>query len=458
MEQPAWNLVKQIFHGEIKVPIGGDGNRMQHRQHTLQRTGILMVIGFFMVMIAIVITMDRKNANDLMKNTTNLSHMLESSIKAHVISTSLAAREIIDIDKFDAYDSSTDAEKDGAAYMQTLTRLRQLQKDTGSKYIYALKRLDDEKYYFVFDTDPENETIESVFVEYEPATVHAQAFMGREAAELDMSDEYGRYHTGAVPIRKNNRVIGIISTDVDNTLWDQGNNLLDASMVAVHANFNYLAATITLAMLAMLLLASILLRRLQTMQNKLFRLANYDTITGLPNRQYLMDYLAMISAIGNRNKEPFALLFIDLDNFKKINDNAGHDAGDALLRHIAAYLDSVNENARLFHPSAGVLNVSARVGGDEFIQIFPGVSSETDAGSIAQKILDNFSSQALSRYIEKYKIGLSIGIALYPFHSENYNVLIKYADVAMYHAKNSGKNAYRIYEDEMRLPESATIT
>jgi diguanylate cyclase (GGDEF)-like protein len=429
----------------------GDDLMTYSRQHRLQLTGILTVVGFFLIVFTIVLVMDKKNSHELMENTNNLRGVLEESLKTQVISTSIAAREIINVEQFDACNSIEDVEKRSEDWKKTLAKLRQLQVETDAKYIYAVKQFSDGKYYFLFDTDPENEEdIRETVIEYELEEVHERAFLGKEAAALDMADEYGRYHTGAVPLRKNGKVIGIVSTDVDNTLWDKSTKLLDEGEASARSNFIYLAATIALAMLVMLLLTSVLLRRLQSAQDKLFRLANYDTITGLPNRQYLMNHLAKISHSDSKSKEPFALLFVDLDNFKKVNDNAGHDAGDALLRHIAAYLDGVYENSKLFHPSAGALNVSARVGGDEFIQIFPGISSETDAAIIAQKILDNFRTQALDRYVEKYKIGLSIGIALYPFHSDNYNVLIKYADIAMYHAKREGKNTYRVYEDEMK--------
>ncbi|MDR1728093.1 MAG: diguanylate cyclase [Acidobacteriota bacterium] len=408
------------------------------QQHKLQITGVLTVAVFFAVVLGIVLWMTQKNSEDLRE-------MLDSSIQSRLVSTAHAALEIIDADRFETYNTVADTVQDADAYQETLARLRKLQQDTGSKYIYALKQLDDGEYYFVFDTDLEDQAIlqDEGPYEMEDGDLLGKAFLGKESVDMDMQDEWGRYHTGAVPIRKNNKVIGVIGVDIDNTLWEKSNE-------SARNNIWYLTIAVGLAMLVMLLLTSILLRRLQSAQDKLFRLANYDVVTGLPNRQYLMNYLAKIASANNKEKAPFALLFVDLDNFKKVNDNAGHDAGDALLRHIAAYLDGVHENSKAFRPAAGVLNVSARVGGDEFIQVFPGVATGTDAAIIAQKILDNFSSQALDRYIEKYKVGLSIGIALYPFHSDNYNVLIKYADIAMYHAKRDGKNTYCVYEDEMR--------
>ena len=107
------------------------------------------------------------------------------------------------------------------------------------------------------------------------------------------------------------------------------------------------------------------------------------------------------------------------------------------------------ENATAFRPSAGQLNIAARVGGDEFIQVVHGAGDADKAGELARHLLDNFNQANLGRYIEKYKIGLIIGIALYPYHSDNYHVLIKYADVAMYNAKHNGKNQHCIYDDEI---------
>ena len=405
------------------------------KKNKLQSLGLLLVIGFFIVILGIVVYMTQKNSDELRA-------LLDSSIESQLVSTSMNALEVIDVDAFESYNSTEDVRNDGEAYYQTLAQLRNIQSTLKAKYIYALKQLDDGKYYFVFDTDTEDETILEDAGPYELETVHEQAFLGKQSFDLNMSDEWGHYHTGAVPIRKQGRVIGIICTDIDNTLWAQSND-------AARANIRYLLTAISVTMLMVLFVTSILLRRLQITQDELFQMANFDSVTSLPNRRYLMDYLKNISTNGSTIKAPFALLMIDLDNFKSVNDHAGHDAGDALLRHIAAYLDSIHENSRAFRPTAGLLNVSARVGGDEFVQVFHGVETEAEACVIAQKLLNGFSSQTLDRYIKKYQVGLSIGIALYPRHSDNYHVLIKYADLAMYHAKRDGKNAYRVYEDEM---------
>ncbi|MDR0906399.1 MAG: diguanylate cyclase [Oscillospiraceae bacterium] len=399
----------------------------------LQQVTLIVIIGFLIIVFGVVIVLT-------VKNTGDLQDILADSVEAQALSIASAAREIIDADKFATYNSYDDINADSAAYYGTRARLRALQSETGATYIYALKQINGQ-YEFVFDTDVEDE---EVFIPYELEAVHEQAFIGKDSSGvMNVQDEWGTYNTAAVPIwGADGRVIGIVSADIEDTFIRRSSDTAQRNAV-------FLSVTMVVTMAVMIAALIILLRRVTQMQSKLFKMANYDVITGLPNRQYLMDYLARISAKAEKSNESFALMFIDLDNFKKVNDGAGHDAGDELLRHIATYLEGVHENSKAFRPSAGILNVSARIGGDEFLKVVPGISTEAEAAAAAQKILDNFHSQTLDRFIEKYNVGLSIGIALFPYHSANFNVLIKYADIAMYHAKHGTKHSYRIYTDEM---------
>jgi len=381
-----------------------------------------------------------------LKNTRDLRGILEKSIEAQLISTSIAARSVLDIERFDSYNSLEDIEDDLVAYGQTLLDLRTIKRQFGVTYIYALKLINGD-YYFIFDTDEEDDTLFTRYFDDEDVNdipeVFRNAFLGKESAGImNVVDEWGSFNTGAVPIFKDGRVIGIICTDIEDTFIQNSDRASLSNAIA-------LVATLFITMSVMIVFISLLLRHVQKIQNKLYRMANYDVLTGLPNRQYLLTYLAEIAEISLKKQASFALLLIDIDNFKRVNDNAGHDAGDELLHHIAKYLESIHENSKSFRPQAGILNVSARIGGDEFVQIIPGISTEDDAQMAAKKVLDNFNSQSLNRFIEKYQVGLSIGAALFPYHTENYNVLIKYADLAMYHAKRSGKNIYRIYNDDM---------
>lgn len=369
------------------------------------------------------------------KNTMNLRGILEDSVKSQLLSVSMAAREIIDADAFVSYDNAEVTEL--PEYQSTLSRLRLLCDSVGAKYIYALKKQDDE-YVFVFDTDQEND---EVFISYDISPVHETAFAGRNAADImNVQDEYGNFNTGAVPIWSDGKVAGIVCTDIKD-------DYMESSLATAMYNAAMLVCILAITMLATLYIVLQLLKRLNAMQQKLQRQALYDPVTDLPNRQYLMDHLIKLTSAGAR--EPFALFFIDLDNFKMVNDNAGHDAGDELLRHIARYLDGALENTKSFRPAAGQLNIAARVGGDEFIQVVYGVGTEEKVKEMADRLLGNFKDRYLDRYIEKYGVGMSVGAALYPYHSDNHHVIIKYADMAMYAAKQAGKNQYRIYSDEL---------
>lgn len=393
---------------------------------------ILFVLLFFTLILLIVVGMN-------IKNSFNLRSIITESVKAQLISTSMAAGEILNVDDFAAYEDASVAER--PSYQATLSKLRSLANAIDAKYIYALKR-QGEEYVFVFDTDTEDTAI---FVPYELSRVHEEAFAGKRAADImNVDDDYGSFNTGAVPIMKDGAVIGIICTDFEDSY-------LERSYSTARFNSALLITILAITMISMLVAVIRLLNKVRAMQGKLERMAHYDNITGLPNRQYLLEYLA--NATGQKRKGSLALFFIDLDNFKAVNDNAGHDAGDELLRHVAQYLESSLQDGKSFRPSAGKLNIAARIGGDEFIQVIHHVESEEQAAQIAQKVLDGFKNEHTDRYVEKYAVGMSIGVALFPYHTEDLHVLIKYADVAMYYAKNAGKNQYRIYQDEMSKGE-----
>ncbi|MDL2267782.1 diguanylate cyclase [Desulfovibrio sp. OttesenSCG-928-G15] len=392
---------------------------------------IIAVLLFFMFVLAVVIAMN-------IKNSTNLRNYLTDSVKSQLISTSLAAREIIDMDAFMTYED--DSVSKTPEYKAILENLRRLAKNVDAKYIYALKKVGDQ-YVFVFDTDPEDPTI---FVSYDLSPVHEAAFSGKNAADImNVVDEYGSFNTGAVPLYYKGQVVGVVSTDIED-------KYLESSYQTAISNSTWLVVILALTMTVMFVAVIRLLNHISDMQDKLRTQALYDTITGLPNRQYLMDHLSRLTAKDAQgNRAPFALFFIDLDNFKQVNDKAGHDAGDELLKSIAKYLDTALENARSFRPSAGMLNIAARVGGDEFIQVVSGVDTEEKAATLAEQLLTGFKTANLSKYVAKFNVGLSIGIALFPKDTQNYHVLIKYADTAMYYAKRGGKNQFRLYQDEM---------
>ncbi len=162
------------------------------------------------------------------------------------------------------------------------------------------------------------------------------------------------------------------------------------------------------------------------------RLALYDALTGLPNRKLMQERLALALVKARRDHGMVALLFIDLDKFKPVNDEYGHAIGDLLLKEVAV---------RLQHCMRASDTV-ARIGGDEFVALLEEVDGRQGAGIAADKIL-----HALTQPFEvaghRLEIAASIGVALYPEHAEEQNALLKCADMAMYAAKNSGRSTVR---------------
>lgn len=173
-------------------------------------------------------------------------------------------------------------------------------------------------------------------------------------------------------------------------------------------------------------------------EEQLHKQANYDELTGLPNRQLFFDRLSQELSYARRDNRLSALMFIDLDNFKRLNDSLGHSAGDELLRVASERLKKCVRDA----------DTVARLGGDEFTVIISGIPSVTTASSIADLILDQFSRPFLIGKLE-HLVTASIGITLFPDDGMGAEKLLKNADTAMYRAKADGRARKAFYEDSM---------
>ena len=172
------------------------------------------------------------------------------------------------------------------------------------------------------------------------------------------------------------------------------------------------------------------------LEQKLEEMATHDFLTGLPNRVLLLDRFTIAAALAHRNKARLAVMSLDLDKFKTINDTLGHDAGDQVLKVISTRL-------------TGIIRASdtlARVGGDEFILVMLETNHMEDATAIAQKILDSFTEPLL---IDGHQLHLStsIGIAIYPEDAQDLETLTKKSDAAMYYSKGHGRNQFKFFGD-----------
>ena len=374
-----------------------------------------------------------------MKSSSDSTQILKESTSSQLMAICAAALEGLDVDEFIRF--SVEQDMEDPVYQVVLANLRALAERVDATYIYALAIMPGEETpRFIIDTDTETTTCFDPYEDW--ADVHRQAFAGEQVAGImNVVDEFGSFSTGAVPILKDGEVMGILCADIDD-------ELLDRSIWTAQRNAVLLTVSLVIMLAIMCIAMFVLLSRVKVMQEKLSRMANYDKLTGLPNRQFLLQHLTELTRRGRT--DPFALFFIDLDNFKKVNDSAGHDAGDALLLSIGEYLSKAQGNSTVYRPGAGALTITARIGGDEFVMLGHGIKTAEEASAFARELLQGFHSEEINKYIDKYNVGLSIGVALYPEHSDNMHVLIKYADIAMYHAKEGGKNAFMLYRDELK--------
>jgi diguanylate cyclase (GGDEF)-like protein len=172
---------------------------------------------------------------------------------------------------------------------------------------------------------------------------------------------------------------------------------------------------------------------------KLDRLAHFDNVTELNNRHFFNARLEAVIARSQKFNERTVLMFIDLDNFKTVNDTLGHDVGDELLRLVSRRLADTLRFG----------DVICRIGGDEFAIILENVNQSSVASMIAAKCLSTLA-QPITIGGNEIHIGASIGISVYPDDATSMHELLKYADTAMYYAKNGGKNAYRMFSPSMQ--------
>lgn len=180
-------------------------------------------------------------------------------------------------------------------------------------------------------------------------------------------------------------------------------------------------------------------------ESKITRLAFYDPLTGLVNRVLFLDRLEHEISHARRANQTIAVMFLDLDGFKAVNDELGHEAGDQLLVEFARRVSALMRRSDTF----------ARIGGDEFAVLLKEIKHESDAEDVANKILQTMESEWRVDG-KQVSIGVSIGISFYPSEDVDSNGLLKQADQAMYQAKQGGRNRYSVYDPEAeRTSQSA---
>jgi diguanylate cyclase (GGDEF)-like protein len=178
--------------------------------------------------------------------------------------------------------------------------------------------------------------------------------------------------------------------------------------------------------------------RMAATQARMELMATHDALTGLPNRSLARDRFEQAAAIAHRAGHGVAMLYLDLDNFKNVNDTLGHGAGDTLLMQVSERLRALLRTA----------DTVARLGGDEFLLLVPEVTDAEAVGDIASKVVAGLTAPFDLVGMEIFS-GCSLGVTLFPGDGADFDSLLKKADIAMYRAKESGRNAYRFWDGEM---------
>lgn len=193
-------------------------------------------------------------------------------------------------------------------------------------------------------------------------------------------------------------------------------------------------------------------------QEQLSYLANFDSLTGLPNRVLFRDRLDQAMTRARRNGRPMALMFLDLDRFKVVNDSLGHEAGDKVLQQVAQTLTACLRSAdSVARQAEGEPFTLSRLGGDEFTIIAEAIGGAEDATLIAQRMLEALNVP-FTMGDDEIVVSASIGISMYPNDDVDLDTLIRHTDMAMYRSKSMGRATYSFFSDDLNAAISARLT
>jgi diguanylate cyclase len=227
----------------------------------------------------------------------------------------------------------------------------------------------------------------------------------------------GGWHVNRLPPLSYSTVVDLASVLFVTSVvaWLMASDM-HAALDAVHAHNAQMAAT----------------------QERMEIMATHDALTGLPNRSLARDRFEQSAAAARRGEHSVAMLYLDLDNFKNVNDTLGHNSGDALLKQVSERLSSLLRTA----------DTVARLGGDEFLLLVPEVNDGAAVAEIANKVVSGLMAPFEVIGMEIFA-GCSLGITMFPADGADFDSLLKKADIAMYRAKESGRNAFRFWDGEM---------
>lgn len=291
---------------------------------------------------------------------------------------------------------------------------------------------------FLLDASPQpaSEISQLADVFAEATDYLKQAMHSRQAyVEGPETDHWGTWVTAGVPVSITVQTPHFVMLNVDVAVKNWNQRILKEVAIPIIATLMCLG--VLLGFIIQNKAREKLLASMLDSSSALFDLANNDALTGLPNRRLLEDRMQQALKEASRAQNIVAVLFLDLDYFKVVNDTYGHVIGDQLLKKAGERL-------------TGLLRAEdtvARIGGDEFVILLPKLKDEQQVIATAEKVISELD-KPFDIAGKVLQVGVSIGIALYPEHDDNPSHLIKYADDAMYVAKRKGRNCYAIYQPD----------
>lgn len=425
----------------------------------------------YYAVICFVITLIVSSFGLISYNKSN--NLLASSVRSRLTSNLETASLHIDADVHNAirttymdqgFAGDTSAGKTDQRYIDTVDSLRQFGKAVKAEFIYTINWSETHNsFYYTLDTDDglddQGNKTNDIYVgliyeglDDEDLTFFKQSLTNPDIVYInEVNDEFGSHMTGIKALTRtivdpldNTKEISVIETIVCVDITTEYIRSLNISFITTTS---LLFVTLMAAFLIIGVFLYKMLKRNSDMQDKIEQMAYYDSLTTLPNRASLVDHLHELTETQNNSRQ-FAVVFIDIDNFKKVNDSEGHIEGDILLQKIAKFLKTrINLKPRKGKPYP--IDYIARLGGDEFVIVYR-FDEDIELKNFLEKTTEDFKVLAAQdNIIPKYSVSLSLGASVYPQDGSDTSTLLKTADLAMYSAKRTGKGKSCIYTKDL---------
>ena len=396
--------------------------KLQLKKHTLSWAWFLLFLTLF-VGILVTLYVAKAQDADMRNNLYTYASTIEQSIDwrphAGTLNTQPSQLKTTDLAELE-------------------TQLNQACKaNKDCHFIYLLyKEANDVK--FLLDASPQPiSEISKLGDVFDEATDELKQAMQQQLAFVEgpVTDRWGTWVSVRMPIKSEAIPPNFIMLNVDVAVTNWNTRILKAMVVPVLSTLIFLG--ILSGFIYQARKREKLLAQLFNSTTMLSEIANNDALTGLPNRRLLEDRMMQALKAAKRSDDIVAVLFLDLDFFKTVNDTYGHAAGDELLKLVATRLSSLLRSD----------DTVARIGGDEFVILLPTLVDADQAVIAADKIVKELAKPFVLTH-QTLQLAVSIGVALYPQHADEPSDLINRADIAMYVAKRKGRNCHAVYQQD----------